>query len=113
MAGCRLVRATLQQYRQSLVNNYVEWGAHLTLEQYLAREETLRSQPFARCNDAHTSWVLVPSDNILTLDLLAHCETYSRPVLVSGEGEVVEKICYSVASVFVPVHLRVRGYGKS
>lgn len=45
--------------------------------------------------------VLVPEDNIETLDLLAFCETFARPVLLkSGEdAAATDSICHSVLSV--------------
>ncbi|KAJ3055828.1 hypothetical protein HK097_009031 [Rhizophlyctis rosea] len=103
-------RATPEQIRQAWTNNHVSWGApDLELDQYIQREILLGQTPFA--TDRET-WVLAPTDAPSdTLDFVAACETYRRPMLLGdGKGGVKEGVCVSIASVFTPEQHRGKGY---
>ncbi|RUS24454.1 hypothetical protein BC938DRAFT_473555 [Jimgerdemannia flammicorona] len=118
VADMILAKATEQQLYQTYRNHYKEWersviltGQLLTLEEYLKREDILRSESFSVKN--YTVWVLVPSDDPETLDLCAHCETYGHTALVSTRpGLIEEKKMEAVASVFVPAEKRGNGFAK-
>ena len=57
--------------------------------------------------------VLVPTTQLDTLDILASCETFRRPILLwPQESSIREATAYSIASVFVPEACRRRGYAE-
>jgi hypothetical protein len=62
---------------------------------------------------AHGFLVLVPEDDPLTDNILAHCEVYEHPVLVSTTpGEAQQAKCMGIGSVFCPVEHRGHGYAS-
>ncbi|KAI9329919.1 hypothetical protein DFJ73DRAFT_859551 [Zopfochytrium polystomum] len=81
-------RASPSQARRSWVNNYDAWGAALSLDQYVRREEQVLAQtPFGR---TRAVWVVFPNKNDQPedratdpdpLDFVCSCETYPRPFL--------------------------------
>ena len=70
-----------------------------TLVSPLVSKAVVRAKPELRLSPC--ARVLVPEDDIETLDLLAFCETFGRPVLLkSGEDETTtDSVCHSVLSV--------------
>jgi predicted acetyltransferase len=62
---------------------------------------------------AHGFLVLVPENDPLTDDILAHCEVYEHPLLVSTTpGEAQQAKCMGIGSVFCPVEHRGHGYAS-
>ncbi|KAI3657009.1 hypothetical protein MP638_004803 [Amoeboaphelidium occidentale] len=109
--------ASKEEHRQSIINNYGEWGVPLTLEQYFIREQELQHPdalfaPFV-------PWIVTDSKGS---DILAQCETFENDVCVymrvndtnsnnNGHVQMVQGKAYGVASVFVPKQHRGKGYG--
>ncbi|RUS18424.1 hypothetical protein BC937DRAFT_88785 [Endogone sp. FLAS-F59071] len=56
-----------------------------------------------------SAWVLVPSDDLETLDLRAHCENFLQTALITTRPGIVEKTVQAVVSVFVQVEKRSSG----
>ncbi len=77
---------------------FSEWGATLSLEQYLDRELHLRAHAFSK---GMQTWFWCDGPRVL-----ASCETYEND---SRVGEV-SGVSFSVASVFTQVELRGRGH---
>ncbi|ORX96775.1 hypothetical protein K493DRAFT_314343 [Basidiobolus meristosporus CBS 931.73] len=108
-----LVKATHDQVLTTWHNTHVEWGVKLDLEQYLKREKLLANQEFTSENI--TVWALVSKDDPSNSQPLAHCETFRRPVVIKSSGKVgdiQERDCYSIATVFCPAHNRGKGYAS-
>ncbi|GBC08407.1 hypothetical protein RclHR1_08090011 [Rhizophagus clarus] len=105
-----LVKATPEQAIVTNKNSFIEWGTHLSLEQYLSRESILASFPFTSEN--FTVWVLVPrSTPETTTNILSSCETFARPALIITSS-LQKQNCYSIASVFTPPEHRKNGYAS-
>ncbi|KAG0632653.1 hypothetical protein HOY80DRAFT_786773 [Tuber brumale] len=88
------------------------WGEHLTLKQYLKREEVLSSTTLTG-NGGLTNWVLVdPTTNPATV--LASCESIRKEVFVveAGSNEVRVSYGHGIGSVFTPVEMRGKGYAS-
>ncbi len=80
---------------------YAEWGTRLTVQQFLRREEVLRSSPWAR-RSMHT-WLLVrPSSS----QILSSLETYR----VRSRHGIRNGWSFEIASVFTEPSLRRLGY---
>lgn len=87
--------------------NFVEWGQpQLTLDAYISREQQLASTDFAK--NSRDTWFLI--DQTLVVGQL---ETYKREANVVVNNDITKVTCHSIASVFVPVEHRGRGYGKT
>ncbi|WNG39897.1 N-acetyltransferase [Archangium violaceum] len=100
-----LVEATDEQKVQRDVLTYSEWGKLLTLEEYLSREQRLRTHPWAR-SDMRT-WLLCDTDG----SVLASCETFrTHSFLRTPSGPLVPGDSFAIASVFTEERLRGRGY---
>ncbi|TKY90259.1 hypothetical protein EX895_000257 [Sporisorium graminicola] len=112
LAGYVLVPATEAQDLVATEREWVEWGQPLlTQDQFITREQSvLGSSDFSTTR--RQRWVLVPADDTMTLDFLAGCETYRRPIIVKrpGQEHVKRALSYSVCSVFVPENKRRCGY---
>ena len=104
----RFRQAQVDQVPQLRLNNYPEWGKPLTVQQYLERESCLERECFA----ALQAWTLVDAHDST---VLAQCETYKRQVELFQAGKSIygnaDMFGYGIASVFVPMALRGRGYG--
>jgi hypothetical protein len=71
----------------------------------------LLDTPFSK--QAQSFWVLVPKDNTSTINILAHCEVYEHPALLTTTpGHVRQVRCMAIGSVFCPVEHRGKGYAK-
>ncbi|KAK9767752.1 hypothetical protein K7432_002181 [Basidiobolus ranarum] len=108
-----LVKATHDQILTTWHNTHVEWGVKLDLEQYLKREKLLANQQFTSENI--TVWALVHKDDPTNTQPLAHCETFRRPAIINNPengGEIQERECYSIATVFCPAKYRGKGYAS-
>ncbi|KAI9280617.1 hypothetical protein BC943DRAFT_330764 [Umbelopsis sp. AD052] len=111
MSNLVIRKGTKDQFVKSLKNNVIEWGGCLTPEQYYEREHMLIDTAYAQ--KAHGFVVLVPENDPLTEDILAHCEVYEHPVLVSTTaGEAQQAKCMGIGSVFCPVEHRGHGYAS-
>ncbi|KXN71309.1 hypothetical protein CONCODRAFT_84787 [Conidiobolus coronatus NRRL 28638] len=105
-----LVRANEAQMEKTWENHHCEWARGLSVEGYKQRETTLSKTKFAA--DGFIVWCLVPSSNPTTLDILSHCESYSRPGIVyeKDTNETRHVTCASICSVFTPNEHRGKGY---
>lgn len=98
-----LVLASEKEKRVLDVSVHAEWGARLTVEQFLRREEVLRSSAWAR-RSMHT-WMLVhPSSS----RILSSLETYR----VRSRHGTRNGWCFEIASVFTEPTLRRLGYAS-
>lgn len=90
-----------------------QWGAAVTLDDYIAREYDNLEAPLAK-DGGLTSWML--TDGSLPADkrpILSSCETYSKRALVSSrDGVVRDGTALGVASVFTFPECRGRGYAS-
>lgn len=82
---------------------FSSWGSPLTVEQFQAREQMLRSQRWSR--DVMQTWHWVDE----TGRVLSSCETFRMPSLVGA----VEGVTFGVATVFTEQALRGRGAAKA
>ena len=92
---------TLASEEQKLERDRVtfpEWGARLSLPQYLERERALRAHPFSR---GMRTWLLTDGPEVL-----ASCETYDNRSQVGPHRGV----SWSIASVYVEERHRRRGH---
>ncbi|PUU77495.1 hypothetical protein B9Z19DRAFT_169107 [Tuber borchii] len=88
------------------------WGQHLTLKQYLKREEILANTTLTG-NGGLTNWALVdPTTSPATV--LASCESIRKEVffLEAGSNEVRVSHGHGIGSVFTPVEMRGKGYAS-
>jgi GNAT superfamily N-acetyltransferase len=83
---------------------FTSWGGGLTLEQYLERERRLRACAYSR---GLRQWVLREGN-----ELLASCESYAVPFVLSGADGSRQRsgLGHGIASVYVEARLRGRGY---
>ncbi|KAG8796376.1 hypothetical protein FRC12_024552 [Ceratobasidium sp. 428] len=91
----------------------VEWAKWLSLDDYMHKADRLATLDHA--NDGKfITWVLVPSDDPDTLDMLSTCTTFRREVLVlpPNETESFTSTGYVIAAVFTPPQLRCKGYAR-
>ena len=79
------------------------WGAQLSVDGYVAREERLRRHVWA--HDAMRTWFWLAADETL----LASCETYR----MDGWHQGVRGDVWGVASVFTEAALRGRGHATA
>jgi GNAT superfamily N-acetyltransferase len=94
-----LVIATDEDKRQRDHLGHLAWGAKLSAEQWVVREERLRAHAWAR--RAMTTWLLRDGD-----ETLSSCETFVQEGWLDGERADV----WAVASVFTEERLRGRGH---
>lgn len=97
----RLVEATEAQKLARDPLTHPEWGAKLTVPQYLERERRLREHPWAA--GGMTTWLWTGEGG----EILASCETYRMHSRVRGGAHGVT---FGVASVFTAPELRGRGH---
>ncbi|KAF8523624.1 hypothetical protein JB92DRAFT_2806886 [Gautieria morchelliformis] len=84
----------------------------MTEEQFLSREAQLEA--FEHASDGKLiHWVLVPRNDLQTLEFKCSCETYRRRALVAKPStSPTEAIGYGIASVFCPPEYRRKGYAS-
>jgi GNAT superfamily N-acetyltransferase len=75
------------------------WGAKLSVEQYLVREQRLRAHPWAAAG--METWLLTDDGG----EALASCESFAQASRFRGEVGT----SYAIASVYTEPHLRGRG----
>ncbi|PWW79993.1 hypothetical protein C7212DRAFT_163264 [Tuber magnatum] len=88
------------------------WGTHLTLKQYLNREEVLSSTTLTG-NGGLTNWALVdPTTSPATV--LASCESIRKEVFVveAGTNEMRVSHGHGIGSVFTPIEMRGKGHAS-
>jgi len=103
---------TPQQLIQIRSSHQPYWGQHLTLGQYLKREELLSNTTLTG-NGGLTSWALVdPTTNPATI--LASCESIRKEVffLEAESSEVRVSHGHGIGSVFTPPEMRGKGYAS-
>ncbi|KAF4126509.1 hypothetical protein GMORB2_0245 [Geosmithia morbida] len=91
------------------------WGPAMTVDAYLAREQSQLDIPLAR-DGGLSQWILTEAGSSAGDDrpILSSCETLRKRVLVrSPDGLVREATSYGVASVFTPEDQRRRGYARA
>src|SRR4051812_33318121 len=97
----RLISITNEEMKRDRDRQtHAEWGKALTVEQYLEREQRLRSHPWSRAT--MTTWFWVDHNGAV----LASCETFRMNSSVDGSAGH----SYAVASVFTEPSLRGRGH---
>jgi len=118
LASLSLFRATPAQVEESRLRTWPQWGAPLSLKEFLGRYLKMDTEESATDGKLIT-WVLAPRDDPTTLDYMCACETYKRTGLVayppsspSEPNSVREATCYGVACVFTPPTKRGRGYAS-
>lgn len=84
---------------------YTNWGAPLTLQQYLKRERRLRALPFS---SGHRYWVLRDGEAPL-----ASCESYAVPLVLGPPRAARRGVVHGIASVFVEAKLRGHRYAST
>lgn len=99
----KLEPATVEEQRARDRLSYEAWGARLTVEQFIEREERLRAHPWSRA--AMQSWLWRGDDGAV----LASCETYRMASRVGDAGGET----WAVASVFTEPALRGRGHARA
>jgi GNAT superfamily N-acetyltransferase len=117
-----LTNPTEEERRRCWKATHPLWGAALSLDGYLAREQRQLDIPLAR-NGGLANWILttregesVPSPAGGSTDtgrrpVLSSCETLKKRALVRGkDGIIREGIAHGVASVFTDPAYRGRGY---
>lgn len=96
-----------------------QWGAALSLDAYIARENYLQTIPLAR-DGGLTQWILTTASG--TPDarpVLSSCESLRKPCLVAGPAgpdggaaSVRDGVAHGIASVFTPPEYRGYGYAS-
>lgn len=78
LSALTLVRATPDQRKKSIVNQFPAWGEPrgFTLDGFIAREHNLNGPGHKWTDgDNYVAFALVPRDDPQTNDILASCET--------------------------------------
>lgn len=90
------------------------WGAALTLDGYIKREERQLEIPLAR-DGGLTNWILTETESPNgSRPVLSSCETLKKRALVRTEDGIVrEGTAHGVASVFTDPEFRGRGYAST
>ncbi len=76
----KIIQANDQQKVQRDHLTYEAWGEVLTLDQFILREEGLRSEQW--CKKAMQTWLL----QAISGDILASCETFRMKSVLIGQG---------------------------
>lgn len=98
----RIATPEEKKRRDELV--HAEWGARLTVAQWVEREERLRAHPFARPSMTSYWWVDEHDQP------LSSCETFALPSRARLAGQVEQGRIYGVASVVTAPALRGHGH---
>lgn len=110
--GLVLVHPTPAERVECLKLNGAAWKGPLTFDQYIEREDYLRTQRLSK-DGSLTLWILVdgslPPDN---RPILSACETLRKPALLAHDGVVEDIFTQGVGSVFCRPDFRSRGYAK-
>ncbi|KAG9104658.1 hypothetical protein FRC06_000422 [Ceratobasidium sp. 370] len=89
----------------------VEWARWLSHDGYLRKLEVWDMLEHASGGKLVT-WVLVPTEDPESLNILSTCSTYRRNILVLPPNEIKSTTStgYAIASVFTPPQFRGKGY---
>ena len=93
--------------------NSTNWGASLSLPDYLERESYMATAPQLSRDGGITHWVLV--DQSSTPDsrpILGSVETIRKRALIARNGSVKETITHGIGSVFCNPEYRGKGYAS-
>ena len=102
----QLVEATAQQKRDRDPVAWAEWGARLTVEQFLEREQRLRAHTWSR--EGMQTWLWCGSEG----EVLSSCETFRMRSFLGPVDRREEGVTFGVASVVTEPRLRGRGYAS-
>jgi len=102
----RLIRPDLDACRERDRVTHAAWGASLTLEQYLAREQRLRAHPWAR--EGMRTWFLASARG----EVLSSCETFQMESRMESALSGRPGHIYGIASVFTEAAQRGKGYAS-
>ncbi|KAF9054541.1 hypothetical protein BJ165DRAFT_1412955 [Panaeolus papilionaceus] len=107
-----LRRATRDQIIESRKRSFDGFARGTTLEEYLARDDSMDSLPSA-LNGRVSVWVLAHRDSP-TGNFLCACRTFKRDAsIIRKPHNVVESaVGYAIASVFTPKANRKKGYAS-
>ncbi|TVY43265.1 Lysine acetyltransferase, partial [Lachnellula subtilissima] len=107
----KLVHPTPNEKLRVWTENWKNWGAALSLKDYIERETHLADIPPTR-DGGVTHWILTdPSLPPDARPILSFCESLRRRTFVSlPSGEVQEGIVHGIGSVFSSPAYRGRGY---
>ncbi|KDQ17759.1 hypothetical protein BOTBODRAFT_582450 [Botryobasidium botryosum FD-172 SS1] len=128
LSSLTIIPATPEQVFESQKRTHDEWGKGQTLEAHLKREANLYQYLISSEPAKFTVWVLVPRDDLQTLDFLCSCETHRHAAIAStnladrahddpsppswSPRQVEDVTGYGIASVFTPKRFRRRGYAS-
>jgi GNAT superfamily N-acetyltransferase len=109
-----LTRPTSSEKLKNWSLSHSQWGAALTKEDYLRREEYLLTVPLSK-GSGLTQWILTTSE--LAPDqrpILSSCESLRKRALVRDpvDGKVIDIIAHGIASVFTDPQFRGKGYAS-
>lgn len=106
-----LTHPTPNERKVTWTLNSTSWGAALSLDSYIEREEHLMSTPLSR-DSGITHWILTPTSGAPdSRPILATCESLRKRALVrTADGKVKEVITHGIGSVFADPKYRGRGY---
>lgn len=114
MADLILTNPTESERTQTWKGTHQLWGAALSVERYLEREQRQLDIPLAR-RGGLTNWILTekggkPDER----PVLSSCETLKKRCLVrQADGNIKEGWAHGVASVFTDPKFRGKGYAKA
>jgi len=91
--------------------NAKNWGASLTLPDYLDRESYMATTPTLTQDGGITHWILVDKDSIPdSRPIFGSLETIRKRALIARNGAVNETISHGIGSVFCNPEYRGKGY---
>jgi hypothetical protein len=101
-------QATDKQLDLVWLLNSQSWAAPLPVEDYVKRERALSEQELTQ-NGAWRTWILTTKG--VPDEIVASCETFEKPILVSTKEGVQQARGYAIASVYT--NLKFRGKGMA
>jgi hypothetical protein len=91
--------------------NFKNWGAALTLPDYLDRESYMATVPTLSRDGGITYWILVDQNSTPdSRPILGSLETIRKRALIARNGQVKETITHGIGSVFCNPEYRSKGY---
>jgi GNAT superfamily N-acetyltransferase len=86
--------------------NSQAWAASLSIEDYIKRERVLCEQSL-NANGAWRTWILTKKD--VPDEIIASCETFEKPILISTKEGASRARGYGIASVYTNPNYRGKG----
>ncbi|EIW79939.1 hypothetical protein CONPUDRAFT_58204 [Coniophora puteana RWD-64-598 SS2] len=113
LASLSLYPATSEQVAESRRRQFVQWGQHLTEDQFNGLSDIYDAREQAT-GGKWTPWVLAPRDDPKTLDFMCACETYRRVALVKRPNSTTldQVPAFGLACVLTPKANRGKGYAS-